>query len=109
MVNKEYNGFTSFTGESSVTGGDTLYVYDYNGKLINEISLKQMYKDCDTVSACNILCVNDGKVYIHTDATITGIYSESFVSNTIQEHYLYVVDIGSGQLEKTGWSYYHEY
>ena len=109
VVNKEYNGFTSFTGESSVTGGDTLYVYDYNGKLINEISLKQMYKDCDTVSACNILCVNDGKVYIHTDATITGIYSESFVSNTIQEHYLYVVDIGSGQLEKTGWSYYHEY
>lgn len=109
VVNKEYNGFTSFTGESSVTGGDTLYVYDYNGKLVNEISLKQIYKDCDTVSACNILCVNDGKVYIHTDATITGIYSESFVSNTIQEHYLYVVDIGSGQLEKTGWSYYHEY
>lgn len=109
VVNKEYNGFTSFTGESSVTGGDTLYVYDYNGKLVNEISLEQIYKDCDTVSACNILCVNDGKVYIHTDATITGIYSESFVSNTIQEHYLYVVDIGSGQLEKTGWSYYHEY
>lgn len=109
VVNKEYNGFTSFTGESSVTGGDTLYVYDYNGKLVNEISLKQIYKDCDTVSACNILCVNDGKVYIHTDATITGIYSESFVSNTIQEHYLYVVDIESGNLEKTGWSYYKEY
>ena len=109
VVNKEYNGFISFTGESSVTGGDTLYVYDYNGKLVNEISLEQIYKDCDTVSACNILCVNGGKVYIHTDATITGIYSESFVSNTIQEHYLYVVDIGSGQLEKTGWSYYHEY
>lgn len=109
VINKEYSGMISFTGESSVTGGDTLFVYGYDGKLVEEISLKQVYKDCDTVSECNICFVNDGKVYIHADATISGVYSESFVSNTIQEHHLYVVDIESGDLEKTGWSYYKEY
>ena len=109
VVNKEYSGFISFTGESSVTGGDTLFIYDYNGTLVNEISLDQAYKDCDTVSECNILCVNNGKVYIHADATISGIYSGSYSTSTIQEHYLYAADIKSGTLEKTGWSYYKEY
>ena len=109
VINKEYNGFMSFDGIPSVTGGDTLYVYSYDGKMIGEISLEQIYKDCDTVSDCEILWVDEGKVYIHADATIAGIWSESYTSNTVQEHYLYTVDIESGTLEKTGWSYYKEY
>ena len=109
VINKEYSGMMSFTGEASVIGGDTLYIYGYDGKLVNEVSLEQVYKDCDTASDCNLCFVDDGKVYIHADATVSGIYSETYVSNTVQEHYLYVVDIETGNLEKTGWSYYKEY
>lgn len=109
VINKEYDGFTSFTNDSSMTGGDSLYVYDYAGKLINEVSLAPIYSDHKTVSECDLLFCDNGKVYIHADATTSGIYSATYSSSTVQEHYLYVVDIASGTLEKTGWSYYKEY
>lgn len=110
VVNKKYSGAIDLLGGSSaITGGDTLYVYDYSGNLKKEVSLAQIYKDCDTVSECNILFVSNGKVYIHANATITGIYSSTQNTSTIQEHYLYAVDIENGTVEKTGWSYYKEF
>lgn len=104
VINKEYDGGISLDGNSSVVGGDTLYVYGYDGKLINEIALAQIFADCDTVSSCNLLWIDDGKVYVHADASIAGIYSGSISPKAVQEHYIYAIDIESGSLKQTGWS-----
>ena len=47
------------------------------------------------------------KIWQVPDKTDVGAWDTTGVS--VSQWYLYVVDIGSGQLEKTGWSYYHEY
>ena len=106
VINKEYSGMVSFTGESSVTGGDTLYIYGYDGKLVKEISLKEFYEDNKNVTDCNLLWVSDDKVYIHVDATtVGGINANTGVSTpTINRHYIYYADIISGSIEQTGWS-----
>ena len=106
VINKEYSGMVSFTGESSVTGGDTLYIYGYDGKLVKEISLKEFYEDNENVTDCNLLWVSDDKVYIHVDATtVGGINANTGVSTpTINRHYIYYADIISGSIEQTGWS-----
>lgn len=109
VINKQYNDFISFTGESGIAGGDYLYIYDYNGKLIQEISLGQIYQDHKTAFACHIAFCDAGKVYVYVDATVSGIYSAAYSSNTVQEHYLYAVDIASGTLGDVVWSYYKEY
>lgn len=105
VINKEYSGMISFTGESSVTGGDTLYIYGYDGKLVKEITLKEFYEDNENVTDCNLLWVSDDKVYIHVDATtVGGINANTGVSTpTINRHYIYYADIISGSIEQTGW------
>ena len=75
----------SFTGELGIAGGDYLYIYDYNGKLIQEISLGQIYQDHKTAFACHIAFCDAGKVYVYVDATVSGIYSAAYSSNTVQE------------------------
>ena len=106
VINKEYDGFMSFTGESSVTGGDTLFVYDYTGKLVKEISLKDFYDSNENVAACDILWIGNDKVYIHVDATTQGNTNANtgISTPTINRHYICSVDIESGSIEKTGWS-----
>ena len=103
-MNKEVYGYDLISGSEALTAGDTLYVYGYDGKLVKEISLDKIYKDCDTVSECSILWIEDGKVYVHADATIVGVTNGSISTATTQIHYIYSADISSGTLEKTDWS-----
>ena len=106
VINKEYDGFMSFTGEASVTGGDTLFIYDYTGKLVKEISLKDFYDDNENVTDCNLLWISNGKVYIHVDATTRGNTNANtgISTPTINRHYICSVDIESGSIDQTGWS-----
>ena len=106
VINKEYDGFMSFTGESSVTGGDTLFIYDYTGKLVKEISLKNIYDDNENVTDCNLLWIGSGIVYIHVDATtVGGVNANTGASTaTINRHSIITADIESGVIDKTGWS-----
>lgn len=110
VMNKTTSGYYDWiSGAASVSGGDTLYIYNYSGELVKEISLKDIYKENDTVSDCDILFCDDGKIYIHADATVSGVYSANYSSSTIQEHYIYVVNIASGTLGDAVWSYYKKY
>lgn len=106
VINKEYSGFMSFTGESSVTGGDTLFIYNYAGKLVKEISLKDFYDDNENVTDCDLLWIGNGKVYIHVDATtVGGVNTNTGASTaTVNRHSIITVDIESGAIDKTGWS-----
>ena len=103
VIDQEYNGFYSSDG-SEVDGGDTLYIYDYNGTLVNEVSLQKFYDENDKVSTCDLLWVGNGKVYILVDATTVGtINANTGVSTqTVQRHYIYTVDITSGEIQQTG-------
>lgn len=110
VMSKTTSGYYDWiSGAASVSGGDTLYIYNYSGELVKEISLKDIYKENDTVSDCDILFCDDGKIYIHANATVSGIYSANYSSSTIQEHYIYVVDIASGTSGDAVWSYYKKY
>lgn len=95
VIDQEYNGFYSSDG-SDVDGGDTLYIYDYTGTLVNEVSLQKFYDENDKVSTCDLLWVGNGKVYILVDATTVGtINANTGVSTpTVQRHYI-------GPTEKT--------
>lgn len=104
VIDKEYDGFISFDGGSSVSGGDTLYIYDYTGELVNEVSLKNFYDDNENVTDCDLLWIDNGEVYVHVDATTVGIYDGNISTATTQRHSVYVIDIESGSLEKNDWS-----
>lgn len=109
VMNKEYSGAVDLIGDGNVvSGGDTLYTYDYTGKLLKEISLKQIYKEHDGVAQCELLFCDDGKVYIHADATVAGMVGGSYNTSTVQEHYLYAADIESASLSEI-WSEYKAY
>lgn len=104
VIDQEYNGFISSDG-SAVDGGDTLYVYDYTGKLVNEVSLQKFYDENDKVSTCDLLWVGNGKVYILVDATTAATVNANTGVSTaaVQRHYIYAVDIASSDIEQTGW------
>lgn len=99
VINQSVYGTNMMGGGAALTGGDTLYVYGYGGTLLNEISLKQIYKDCANVSICEILWIDDGEVYIHADATEVGVNG----AMTTQRHHMYRVNIESGSLTKIDW------
>lgn len=104
VIDKEFDGYMSFDGSSSLSGGDTLFVYDYTGELVNEISLKNFYDDNENVTDCDLLWIANGKVYIHVDATTVGRYDGITNTTTINRNYIYAIDIVSGSFDKTGWT-----
>lgn len=83
-----------------------MFIYDYTGKLIKEISLKDFYDDNENVTDCDLLWIGNGKVYIHVDATtVGGVNANTGASTaTVNRHSICYVDIESGSIEKTGWS-----
>lgn len=105
VMSKSVAGVNLLDSGSALSGGDALYVYDYEGRLIREVSLDQIYEDCDKVSACSILWIEGEKIYVHADATIPSTYDGKTSTPGRQEHYLYFADIDSGSIEKTGWSW----
>lgn len=99
IMNKEVWGY-QFGGGSALTGGDTLYVYNYNGELVKEISLQQIYDDSKSVSDCTLLWIDDGKVFILADATI----QIENATHTTLVYVMYSADIETGKVTKAGWS-----
>ncbi len=100
VLNKEAYGVSLTSGGSALSGGDTLYIYGYEGNLEKELSLKKIYDDNANVTDCHILWSENGKVYIHADATVVGVNG----GKTTQIHDIYYVDINAGTIEKTDWS-----
>lgn len=109
IMSKTVSGVNLINGSSALSGGDTLYIYDYKGKLVQEISLDKIYDDYDKVSECSLLWIDEGKVYIHADATIAGTYDGKTTTAATQDHAIYVAEIDFGSLEKTDWSFYMEF
>lgn len=93
------------TGGSVKSAGDVLFVYGYDGELVQEISLDQIYEDCATVSDCYILWVDEGKIYLQAGGTV----SQPDKSYDLQTELIYSADIESGSLEKTNWSWSYGY
>lgn len=46
------------------TGGDTIKIYDYAGKLLNEISLKPIYEKYADVSHCTMVFADENSIYL---------------------------------------------
>lgn len=99
VLNKEIWG-QSFSGGSALTGGDTLYIYNYSGELIKKISLEKIYSDSVNVDDCSLLWIGDGQVYILADATVQVINS----THTALVYRMYSVDIETGEVTKASWS-----
>lgn len=109
MGGKSVSGVNLIDGSSDLSGGDRLYIYDYDGKLVKEITLDKIYDDNDNVSECTLLWINEGKIYIHADATIASTYNGITTTAGTQDHAIYVAEIDSGSLNKTDWSFYMEF
>lgn len=87
-------------GSAALTGGDTLYVYNYSGELVKKISLKQIYDDSVNVSDIFLLWIDDSKVFLLSDATVLVPNATS----TKLVYCMYSADIETGKVTKAGWS-----
>lgn len=99
VMNKEIWG-QNFGGGSALTGGDTLYIYNYSGELVNEISLEKIYSDNKNVTECWTLWVENGQAFVLANATVQDANS----NHTTLAYILYSVDIESGAITETSWS-----
>ena len=99
VMNKEIWG-QNFGGGSALTGGDTLYIYNYSGELVNEISLEKIYSDNKNITECWTLWVENGQAFVLANATVQDANS----NHTTLAYILYSVDIESGAITETSWS-----
>lgn len=63
-------GVTCAKRRCAFTGGNTLYVYNYSGEIVKEVSLKQICDDGVNVSYISLLEIDDSKVFLLFDATV---------------------------------------
>ena len=102
VMNKEIWGQDLISGSAAVKGGDTLYVYNYSGELVKEISLKQIYDDSVNVSDNYLLWIDDDDVFILANATINP--DDPSITHTTLVYRMYKANIKSGKVTKAGWS-----
>ena len=102
VMNKEIWGQDLISGSAAVKGGDTLYVYNYNGELVKEISLKQIYDDSVNVSDVYLLWIDDSQVFMLADATVNP--TDPSITHTTLVYRMYKANIESGKVTKAGWS-----
>jgi len=99
IMNKEIWG-QQFGGGSALTGGDTLYVYNYSGELVKKISLSKVHEEYTDVSECQLLWIDAARCFFLANATV-------IVPNTTHTNLTYImysVDMKTGDVEKAGWS-----
>ncbi len=99
VMNKEKWG-QNIGGGSALTGGDTLYLYNYSGELVKKISLEKIYADSVNVEDCSLLWIDDGQVYILADATV----QIANATHTTLVYRMYSADIETGEVTKSSWS-----
>lgn len=102
VMSKDIWGQDMITGNAAVKGGDALYVYNYNGELIKELSLKQIYDDSVNVSDVYLLWIDDSQVFMLADATVNP--TDPSITHTTLVYRMYKADIESGTVTKAGWS-----
>ena len=102
IMQKEVWGQDLISGGAAVKGGDKLYVYDYSGELVKEISLKQIYDDSVNVSDVYLLWIDDNQVFMLADATVNP--TDPSITHTTLVYRMYKADIESGTVTKAGWS-----
>ena len=102
VMSKEVWGKDLINGSAAVNGGDTLYVYDYSGELVKEISLKQIYDDSVNVSDMYLLWIDDSQVFMLADATVNP--TDPSITHTTLVYRMYKADIESGTVTKASWS-----
>lgn len=100
VMSKNISGVDAMNNGSALSGGDTLYIYNYNGELVKEISLQKIYDDDANIFECGIDWIADGEIYILANATVAEVNT-----GAIPQYYLYAVDIASGSVEITDWFY----
>lgn len=105
LISKEVIGMDLTSGGAALSAGDTMYVYGYDGKLVKEISLDKVYEECSNVEDCSILWVDDGKVYLQASARV----SQPDKTYDLQTELIYTVDIESGSLGESIWSWSYGY
>lgn len=101
IMSKSIYGEDLLNGGSAYSGGDSLYIYNYSGKLEKEISLKDIYKENKAVADCSLLYIGNDKVYILADATDNSDYN---ATHTTLVYSIYEADIQSGTIKSTDWS-----
>lgn len=78
-------------------GGDTVFVYDLEGALLKELSLKPLMKKLGNVNGFTLLFCDRGNLYFNVDA---GHMSEEIngVSQKVQNNILCCVNIDTGRI-----------
>lgn len=102
VMSKEVWGQDLISGSAAVKGGDTLYVYNYNGELIKEISLKQIYDDSANVSDVYLLWIDESEIFLLANATVNP--TDPSITHTTLVYRMYKADIENGTVTKAGWS-----
>lgn len=78
-------------------GGDTIYVYSMEGKLIKELSLKALYGKLETITHCELAFSTGSDIYFIVDASTQG----SLVNGEVPHYrnlFLYCVNTDTGEI-----------
>ena len=59
----------SIVGGQKYIGGDTIYVYDLDGKFIKEVSLNPLYQEIEGITKCDLVFCSGSEIYFMADAS----------------------------------------
>lgn len=93
--------------KEDTTKADNILVYDYDGKLIKELPLKDLYKQFADISNIQMLWASEGKLFLFVSGD-TELYQQApNAQGATNKERLAYIDIESGAISLLDWTGYY--
>lgn len=89
------------------TKADTIFMYDYDGNLLKELSLKDLGKHLKSVSNIQMLWASDGKLFLFVYGNTKVSDVEANAQEATNKERLAYIDLETGELSLLDWTGYY--
>lgn len=89
------------------TKADTIFMYDYDGNLLKELSLKDLGKHLKSVSNIQMLWASDGKLFLFVYGNTKVSDVEANAQEATNKERLAYIDLETGELFLLDWTGYY--
>lgn len=107
FIINDYPEFMESLFDRDKTEADTILMYDYDGNLLKELSLKDLGKYLKSVSNIQMLWASDGKLFmfVYGDTKVSDV--DANAQEATNKERLAYIDIETGEISLLDWTGYY--
>lgn len=107
FIINDYPDYLESLFDRDKTKADTIFMYDYDGNLLKELSLKDLGKHLKSVSNIQMLWASDGKLFLFVYGNTKVSDVEANTQEATNKERLAYIDLETGELSLLDWTGYY--